>query len=202
MKLVAALDARRHRADCRSRGQCRGGRGVRPGRRRRQRRSPSSCRAPPCCSPSAPLAVVIGRRPRAHYVVYGVSLAASLIACHGRGAARSSSPRRRAGGVTLPLGLPWLGAHFRIDALAAFFSCGGRSRPRRRACSRSATGATSRRRCACAVHPPSSPVRTWSCSPTTPSASDLPNRASLSSWALVMAHHACATTCRPATSIW
>src|ERR1019366_8715478 len=23
--------------------------------------------------------------------------------------------------VTLPLGLPWLGAHFRIDALAAFF---------------------------------------------------------------------------------
>ena len=28
----------------------------------------------------APLAVVIGRRPGAHYVVYGVSLAASLIA--------------------------------------------------------------------------------------------------------------------------
>ena len=23
--------------------------------------------------------------------------------------------------VSLPLGLPWLGAHFRIDALAAFF---------------------------------------------------------------------------------
>jgi len=24
-------------------------------------------------------------------------------------------------GVTLPLGLPWLGAHFRLDALSAFF---------------------------------------------------------------------------------
>ena len=23
--------------------------------------------------------------------------------------------------LTLPLGLPWLGAHFRLDALAAFF---------------------------------------------------------------------------------
>ena len=25
-------------------------------------------------------------------------------------------------GVELPLGLPWLGAHFRIDALSGFFS--------------------------------------------------------------------------------
>ena len=29
--------------------------------------------------------------------------------------------RRRPSTVTLPLGLPWLGAHFRLDALAAFF---------------------------------------------------------------------------------
>jgi formate hydrogenlyase subunit 3/multisubunit Na+/H+ antiporter MnhD subunit len=41
--------------------------------------------------------------------------------------------------LTLPLGLPWIGSHFRMDALAAFFSRVSISAPPR-ACSRSATG--------------------------------------------------------------
>ena len=67
----------------------------------------------------AALAVVIGRRPGAHYVVYGVSLAASLIAMVA--ALHDLITAAAPVGVTLPLGLPWLGAHFRIDALSAFF---------------------------------------------------------------------------------
>ena len=67
----------------------------------------------------AALAVVIGRRPGAHYVVYGVSLAASLIAMVA--ALHDLVTAAAPVGVTLPLGLPWLGAHFRIDALSAFF---------------------------------------------------------------------------------
>jgi len=53
-------------------------------------------------------------------LIYGASLAASAIAL------LSASAYLIGGGatastLTLPLGLPWLGAHFRIDALAAFF---------------------------------------------------------------------------------
>ncbi|MGH6919279.1 MAG: hydrogenase 4 subunit B [Geminicoccaceae bacterium] len=64
--------------------------------------------------------IAIGRRPDAARIVYGASLAACLLAlivalgpllANGAGAPA----------VTLPLGLPWLGAHFRIDPLAAFF---------------------------------------------------------------------------------
>ncbi|MGA3307865.1 MAG: hydrogenase 4 subunit B [Xanthobacteraceae bacterium] len=64
------------------------------------------------------LAVIIGRSPAATPVVYGASMiiaAISLIAAAGHllGAAPLS--------LTLPLGVPWLGAHFRLDALSAFF---------------------------------------------------------------------------------
>src|SRR5499425_3131100 len=69
---------------------------------------------------TAALAVVIADAARARLIVYGVCLIASLALfsiallallgiSHGPSAA------------TLPLGLPWLGAHFRLDALSAFF---------------------------------------------------------------------------------
>src|SRR5262249_52797264 len=51
-------------------------------------------------------------------VIYGIAfsacLAAGIVALHALLAGA-------AGAVVLPLGLPWLGAHFRVDALAAFF---------------------------------------------------------------------------------
>ena len=37
------------------------------------------------------------------------------------GAAALLAPASRSPALTLPLGLPWIGAHFRLDALAAFF---------------------------------------------------------------------------------
>jgi formate hydrogenlyase subunit 3/multisubunit Na+/H+ antiporter MnhD subunit len=67
---------------------------------------------------AAVLAVAIAPRPGASKVVYGACLTASAIA----GAA---ALLQLTGGapatLTLPLGLPWLGAHFRLDALAALF---------------------------------------------------------------------------------
>ena len=68
----------------------------------------------------APLAVVIGRTPAATPVVYGLSFAASS-ALAITALAELLTAHTTASAVTLPLGLPWLGAHFRIDALAAFF---------------------------------------------------------------------------------
>jgi hydrogenase-4 component B len=66
-----------------------------------------------------PLAAAIGRSAWATPVTYGASLILSatvLIAAltHLLGGAAPEN-------VTLPIGLPWLGAHFRIDALSAFF---------------------------------------------------------------------------------
>ena len=69
---------------------------------------------------TAALAVVIADAARARLIVYGVCLIASLallsialLALLGFSARPSVA--------TLPLGLPWLGAHFRLDALSAFF---------------------------------------------------------------------------------
>ena len=57
--------------------------------------------------------------PRARHVVYGTTLLASLaLLLIALLALLGVSPPSA---VTLPLGLPWLGAHFRIDALSAFF---------------------------------------------------------------------------------
>jgi formate hydrogenlyase subunit 3/multisubunit Na+/H+ antiporter MnhD subunit len=55
-----------------------------------------------------------------HRATYGVSLAASGAALIAGGAdlVMIGGP---ASALTLPLGLPWLGAHFRLDSLAAFF---------------------------------------------------------------------------------
>ena len=67
----------------------------------------------------AALAIVIGRLSSATQIVYGLSVVASLLSLiaavvhllTGLGPAS----------LTLPLGLPWIGAHFRLDALSAFF---------------------------------------------------------------------------------
>jgi len=68
---------------------------------------------------AAAIGVAIPRLPVARSIVYGTSLLASVLALAGALAALlGSAPVSSA---ALPLGLPWLGAHFRLDALAAFF---------------------------------------------------------------------------------
>ena len=67
----------------------------------------------------APLAVALGRSRAATPFVYGASMfvsAVSLVAAlaHLLGAGASES-------ITLPVGVPWLGAHLRIDPLSTFF---------------------------------------------------------------------------------
>ncbi|MEJ2378979.1 MAG: hydrogenase 4 subunit B, partial [Pseudolabrys sp.] len=66
----------------------------------------------------APVAVMLAASPRATGVVYGTSLLVTLaLAATGL----MSLLGQTSSAVVLPLGLPWLGAHFRIDALSAFF---------------------------------------------------------------------------------
>jgi hydrogenase-4 component B len=67
----------------------------------------------------SPLGIALGASSRGTPVVYGASLIVSgalcivtLVSLLGNGAVST---------IALPFGLPWLGAHFRIDALAAFF---------------------------------------------------------------------------------
>lgn len=67
----------------------------------------------------AGLAVFIGRSSAGRVIVYGGSLVACSVALVAAGSHLLSAAE--AATVTLPLGLPWLGAHFRIDALSAFF---------------------------------------------------------------------------------
>ncbi len=65
-------------------------------------------------------AAAIGRSAAATPIVYGASLAASA-AAGATALVHLIADSAAAPGLTLPLGLPWLGAHFRMDALAAFF---------------------------------------------------------------------------------
>jgi hydrogenase-4 component B len=66
----------------------------------------------------APIAVVLATSPRASNVIYGASLVVTLVlGVIGLVSLFGLSTST----ATLPLGLPWLGAHFRIDALASFF---------------------------------------------------------------------------------
>ncbi|MGB6427942.1 MAG: hydrogenase 4 subunit B [Methyloceanibacter sp.] len=65
------------------------------------------------------LALAIGRTALGPVVVYGGSLLICAVA--GLAALWQLVGGAEAPTATLPLGLPWLGAHFRIDALAAFF---------------------------------------------------------------------------------
>jgi hydrogenase-4 component B len=67
----------------------------------------------------AAAAVAIGRSPAGSTVIYGGSLLLAVVSLvagtiHLLGHAAPAA-------VTLPLGLPWIGAHFRLDALSAFF---------------------------------------------------------------------------------
>jgi formate hydrogenlyase subunit 3/multisubunit Na+/H+ antiporter MnhD subunit len=66
------------------------------------------------------LAVLIRRVRTATFVVYGASLglSAAALALAGSYLLRADGPPQLA---TLPLGIPWTGSHFRLDALAAFF---------------------------------------------------------------------------------
>src|ERR1700730_3590553 len=68
----------------------------------------------------AALAVIVGRFRAGTPIVYGVSFAACLV---GLGVAlwQLIGDPTGAPEITLPIGLPGLGAHFRIDALSAFF---------------------------------------------------------------------------------
>jgi len=66
------------------------------------------------------MAVISARMRAATAIVYGftlvLSIAATILAV-----AALTGHADAAAEVVLPLGLPWIGAHFRIDALAAFF---------------------------------------------------------------------------------
>ncbi len=68
----------------------------------------------------APIAIVLGAAPRATRIIYGASLILASGLTVNALLVLLGHPMTRAG-VTLPLGLPWLGAHLQIDALAAFF---------------------------------------------------------------------------------
>ncbi|TAM96225.1 MAG: hydrogenase 4 subunit B [Rhizobiaceae bacterium] len=63
------------------------------------------------------LAIVLARRPASSSIVYGLCLAVSLFLC----ALAVLSIRQAPSQAVLPLGLPWLGAHFRLDPLACAF---------------------------------------------------------------------------------
>ncbi|GIK95947.1 MAG: hydrogenase 4 subunit B [Alphaproteobacteria bacterium] len=65
-------------------------------------------------------AVAAGRRRGAGPSVYGATLVLTTIALVAAMSHLIAAPAERPD-VVLPLGLPWLGAHFRVDALAAFF---------------------------------------------------------------------------------
>jgi formate hydrogenlyase subunit 3/multisubunit Na+/H+ antiporter MnhD subunit len=65
------------------------------------------------------LAVFLGRLPAGSTIVYGASFALALVSL--AAAAKQLIAELAPSSVTLPLGLPWVGAHFRMDALSAFF---------------------------------------------------------------------------------
>jgi hydrogenase-4 component B len=65
----------------------------------------------------AVLAVAMRRSSQATPIVYGASLAIGLVSLVATLASFSTGVSR----IVLPLGLPWIGAHFRLDELAAFF---------------------------------------------------------------------------------
>jgi hydrogenase-4 component B len=69
---------------------------------------------------TACLGIAVSRMRTAGTIIYGLCLLASLV---GLGAAliHLFSGTTTPPSLTLPLGLPWLGSHFRLDMLAAFF---------------------------------------------------------------------------------
>jgi hydrogenase-4 component B len=67
----------------------------------------------------APVAVALSGVSAASRLIYGGCMAASAVSL--AVALAQLLAAASAENVTLPLGIPWLGAHFRIDALSAFF---------------------------------------------------------------------------------
>ena len=67
----------------------------------------------------AVVAISLGRRPAATPIIYGASFLVSvlLLSVGLRHLLDGSAPA----GLTLPLGLPWIGARFRVDPLSSFF---------------------------------------------------------------------------------
>jgi hydrogenase-4 component B len=70
---------------------------------------------------TAPLAVAMSRSENATGVVYGATFATSVAALAVATLQLLTATASPAPLLTLPLGLPWLGANFRYDRLAAFF---------------------------------------------------------------------------------
>jgi formate hydrogenlyase subunit 3/multisubunit Na+/H+ antiporter MnhD subunit len=66
----------------------------------------------------SPLAIAIGRSKTGSAIIYGASFAAACVALV---SALAQLFAQHPSTTTLPLGLPWIGAHFRLDALSAFF---------------------------------------------------------------------------------
>ena len=73
----------------------------------------------PCCLPRPQLPSCSEILARARPVVYGICLIVVALLLIALLALLGFCSCRRV--ATLPLGIPWLGAHFRIDALCAFF---------------------------------------------------------------------------------
>ncbi|MGE0022702.1 MAG: hydrogenase 4 subunit B [Hyphomicrobium sp.] len=71
-----------------------------------------------CLLGSAIVGVAVSRSRHGTSLIYLSALILSLAACVNAGGALLLS---HSSSCELPLGLPWLGAHFRIDALSAFF---------------------------------------------------------------------------------
>ncbi|MDR3450488.1 MAG: hydrogenase 4 subunit B, partial [Alphaproteobacteria bacterium] len=68
----------------------------------------------------AVLAIFLSRAKGATAVIYSGTLVVSAIALTGS-LRWLLGDTANAADLTLPIGLPWLGAHFRLDALASFF---------------------------------------------------------------------------------
>ena len=69
---------------------------------------------------ASPCAIVLARSRAGGRLVYGVCLLAGLALMAVAGWQLLAGPGSPAG-LRLPVGLPWVGAHFRMDPLAAFF---------------------------------------------------------------------------------
>ncbi|WP_342735201.1 hydrogenase 4 subunit B [Bradyrhizobium sp. B117] len=68
----------------------------------------------------APAGIVLSMRPRGSVVLYGACLVITAALC-ATALLHLLDPAHPVLSATLPIGLPWLGAHFRLDALSAFF---------------------------------------------------------------------------------
>jgi hydrogenase-4 component B len=68
----------------------------------------------------APAAIALSMNARGSVIVYGASLMVTTMLC-AIALVHLLDPAHPVAAIVLPIGLPWLGAHVRIDALSAFF---------------------------------------------------------------------------------